>query len=187
MTTYKNINLLWILLFVGCILITLFSSCATSTPETPTLKPTEIPIETIIPPSPIPEPTGTYPANIKIIERAEVTFDGESCIYDGPEVIQEGKVVFSLNNNSEATVIFNIYAHEESYTWQDVLEYYGEPGSTYGWPEWYIDIESSFIFSEPNAREFPLNPGLHSIVVMVTFDSGPSMYPCAPLDVWATP
>jgi len=125
---------------------------------------------------------------VETIERAEVTFNGENCNYEGPEVIREGKVVFSLNKTtSEGNVGFNLYKHEDGYKWQDVLDYYGEPGSTGGWPEWYIDIEKSFVFSEPGAWEFPLDPGLYSVVVIATYDAGPVIFPCGPLNVRETP
>jgi hypothetical protein len=127
------------------------------------------------------------PVDIQTIERAEVTFDGESCSYDGPEVIHEGVVTIAINNSTENPAHLEINTLDEGKTWQDVLDYYGEPGSTEGRAPWMGDVDSSPIISEPEAREYTFEPGLHSVLSLVIFETGAAIYPCTPLDVRAAP
>ena len=98
------------------------------------------------------------------IDRIEVIFDGESCIYDGPKVIFEGEVVVTINNTSEPSAVLEVHQITEGKTWEDVIEYYQE--QSIGRPLWLTFVENSPILSEPNAVKFSFEPGLYAILCM---------------------
>ncbi len=56
-------------------------------------------------------------------------------------------------------------------TWQDVLDYYGEPGTVIGNPGWLYLVKWSPIVTDPSASKYTFEPGLHSIIVWVTFET----------------
>jgi hypothetical protein len=119
----------------------------------------------------------------------QVTFDGQSCQYSGPEFVEEGNVVIELKNLSESYVELEIARIEEGKTWQDLLDYIGEPGNTgTSLPTWVSHVYIRVVPDNPDAREYAFKPGLHSIVCLsqnggVEF----AIWPGASLDVRPAP
>lgn len=124
--------------------------------------------------------------DVHTIDKAEVTFDGENCSFDGPGVIREGKVIIVLNNLSETPVQLEIMKLDEGKTWQDVLDLFNEPGVSFGRPrEWSTITRSTFVVDDPTAREYTFDPGLHAINCLQILETRIGIWTGAPLEVRA--
>jgi len=111
-----------------------------------------------------------------------ITFDGEECTYAGPSFAHEGKQIITLKNNSEMEVHLDVTRLDEGKTWQDVLDHFSEPGSELR-PAWLSSGVTDSLPDNPEAREYTLTEGLHSIVCYSS--SSPVIWPAAPLEVRA--
>ena len=93
-----------------------------------------------------------------------LTFDGETCQYDGPNVISPGKVTIILKNTSDYDLSLWAARMEEGKTWQDMLDYIGTPGASVelpSWAEWRV--LAAKIPEHPNATVYTLDKGLYAI------------------------
>jgi len=108
-----------------------------------------------------------------------VTFDGENCIYEGPERMPSGAAVIAFTNLSDRpTVHFHILRLEEDKTWQDVLTLAEEP--ILGLPRWMRELGARSAPGNPNARQYELEPGLYALLcAQHVIDA----WPAAPLEV----
>ena len=59
----------------------------------------------------------------------EVTFDGRQCSVIGPSETTTGSRMFLFTNNSGKRAILYVCRLEAGKSWNDVLDYIGEPGS----------------------------------------------------------
>jgi len=108
-----------------------------------------------------------------------VTFDGENCIYEGPEKMPSGAVVFAFTNLSDRpTAHFHILRLDDDKTWQDVLTLAEEP--ILGPPRWMRELGARSAPGNPNARQYELEPGLHALFCVQHVIDG---WPAAPLEV----
>jgi hypothetical protein len=92
-----------------------------------------------------------------------VTFDGQTCEYDGPATIAEGNVVLELRNLTDRSADLIPLRLDADKTWQDVLDHFGEPGSILHKPDWLHESRSRSIPESPGALDFTFQPGLHGI------------------------
>jgi len=93
-----------------------------------------------------------------------LTFDGETCQYDGPSAIPEGEVTIVLNNQSEYEMSLWAARLDEGKTWQDILDYIGQPGSSVelpSWAEWRV--LASKAPDNPDATVYTLEKGLYAV------------------------
>ena len=126
-----------------------------------------------------------------------LSFDGERCQYEGPEVIREGKVVIVFNNpTNDRFVHLHFTKLDEGKTWQDMVEYIGE-GDKISLPPWARLISPTSVDGDTSSKrhepryfrewEFSLEPGLHAIVcarhVGVVEDVPNGIWPAAPIEV----
>jgi hypothetical protein len=79
------------------------------------------------------EPTTTTVAVEVLLLR--LTFDGESCIYEGPTVLTAGPVELVFLNESERWATADISRLTGNKTVEDMIEYMGDPPSPYE-PPW---------------------------------------------------
>jgi hypothetical protein len=70
----------------------------------------------------------------------ELTFDGESCDYEGPTGIKTGTVKLLFFNKSEGSATVNLLRHTGDETLQDVIEYIGEEPTTKHHPDWTEEV-----------------------------------------------
>ena len=82
----------------------------------------------------------------------ELIYNGESCEYRGPESVIAGERVITLNNQTEGNVDLLVEKLEEGKTWQDMLDWLGEPGSPMqgtaaadSRPSWFQPAEKTFV------------------------------------------
>jgi hypothetical protein len=115
-----------------------------------------------------------------------LTFDGETCQYEGPDVIPEGEVIIILNNRSEYELSLWAARLDEGRKWQDMLDYIGTPGSSVelpSWAEWRVIAAK--VPDNPNASVYTLDEGLYAINCCTCGEViGPrGVWPGAPLEV----
>ena len=87
-------SLLWKRFLIRCLLLALLTGCATAAPEILTPEPTDTPV----PPTATPKP-----ASCEEVEGIclWLSFDGESCTYEGPTALKAGPVTLIFINESE--------------------------------------------------------------------------------------
>ncbi len=96
----------------------------------------------------------------------QLTFDGESCTYEGPTYLKAGPVTLLFLNESDDHAAVNLLILTEDKTIQDMIDDIGEePFKPYGalWARevgTYRDIRSG----ESQTWEGVLEPGIHAMV-----------------------
>lgn len=163
-------SLLWKGFLIGCFLLALLTSCATTTPETPTPKPTAtltLPTTTPIPPTATPVLTTDSPKPTSCEYCLELTFDGERCTYKGPTDLKTGPVRLLIHNESEGVAAVNLMRHTGDETIQDMIDYLGEEPSINHAPDWVYSIPGvwrAVSAGEIHIWEGVLEPGIHTMV-----------------------
>lgn len=152
-------SLLWKRFLIGCLLLTLLTGCATAAPETPTPEPTATPV----PPTDTPEPISCEEVEGNCLE---LTFDGESCTYEGPTDLKTGPVTLLFLNESEGRAAVNLVRHTGDETIQDMIDYIGEEPSTGTAPTWTRGLGTFQVIrsGESHTWEGVLEPGIHTMV-----------------------
>ena len=94
-----------------------------------------------------------------------VTYDGETCQYEGPESIVQGEVTVVLNNLTDSRYVhLHVVKLDEGKTRQDLVEYIGEAIEVSPAP-WVSEIYGvGTTEGDRKVREFLLEPGIHFIV-----------------------
>lgn len=159
---------------MGGLTLALITGCATATPETPTPKPSDTqvpptstlmpPTATHVPPTDTPKPTSCQEVAGSCLE---LTFDGESCTYQGPTEIKTGHVTLIFLNESEGGASANMVRHTGDETIQDMKDTFVEEPSTGHAPAWTIDIQGVWRAApagESHYWEGILEPGIHTLV-----------------------
>ncbi len=109
-----------------------------------------------------------------------LTFDGEECKYEGPSVATEGDRVMTLKNTTEHESYLVVVKLDEGKTWQDLIDFVGEPGSVPGWLPGVSTVMTSTDPDNPEVREYSLQNGLYAIFCV---DFEDRIWPAAPLEV----
>jgi hypothetical protein len=143
----------------------------TATPVPPTATPLP-PTSTPGPPTATPGPSPTATPTPASCEEAEgvclqLTFDGESCTYAGPTDVQRGGATLIFINASTDAAAVNLLRHMPGYTHQDMLDIFGEDGtSTWHAPAWTVDY-GTWKQIQPGKMQVwrrVLYPGIHTLV-----------------------
>jgi len=129
------------------------------------------------------------------VQDIEITFDGERCQYEGPEVIVEGQVVVVLNNPTDHEFL-HIHLGEfvQGKTWQDLVEYQGGSTLNLGSPLWmYLALPESVDGDDSGAArggdryfrewEFSLDPGNYGIVCAADDGNPTGVWLAGPIEV----
>ena len=96
-----------------------------------------------------------------------LTFDGESCTYEGPTALTAGPVALVFLNESEERAGVNLMRHRGNETIQDMIDYIGEEPSLVTQPPWVHDdygVWRSIHAGESYRWEGDVEPGVHSMV-----------------------
>lgn len=113
----------------------------------------------------------------------EITFDGESCRYQGPESVVAGNVVIELTNLTQGYVLLDVYRLDAGKSWEDVLMHLGRPESYALRPSWASGGSNRSVPGNPNAREFHLEVGTYAITCQYMGPRSNGVWPSAPLKV----
>jgi hypothetical protein len=105
-----------------------------------------------------------------------LTFDGESCTYEGPTTLKAGPATLHFYNNSEVVAAVNLVRHTGDETIQDVIDYIGEePTNKKDAPVWttsVIGVWGDTQDGETRTWEGELEPGLHHMVCFSLYPYG---------------
>jgi hypothetical protein len=125
------------------------------TPIPPTAKP-------VVPADPL-EPTSCEEEEVTCLE---LTFDGESCTYEGPTLLKPGPVMLYFHNDSEGPAGMNLGKHTGDETIQDYIDYRGEEPWTEKGPSWVLPlgVYRRVPASGSQRWEGDLEPGTYSMV-----------------------
>lgn len=110
-----------------------------------------------------------------------LTFDGESCTYDGPTDLKPGLVTLIFLNESDDWAATNMIRLLGDKTLEDLISYNGEEPSQHHAPSWSVDIPGvwrEIRSGESHTWEGVLEPGIHALVCARTLP-----WP-EPLGVW---
>jgi hypothetical protein len=94
-----------------------------------------------------------------------LTFDGDSCTYEGPTLLKAGPVTLIFFNESEGAAAVNLVRHTGDETIQDMIDTFEEEPSTGHAPSWTREIHSKGVpHGESHTWEGAMEPGIHSMV-----------------------
>lgn len=151
------------LLFLECLLLALFTSCATAAQETP-LPPTTTPV----PATYTPEPTSCEEVEGICLE---LSFDGESCVYEGPADLNPGPVKLIFHNEGDGWAATNLIRLLEDKTLEDINHLYREEPSTQHQPLWsetMPGVWKELRAGESRFWEGDLEPGIYVLFCVRT-------------------
>ena len=96
----------------------------------------------------------------------QLSFDGESCTYEGPTDLKTGPVTLLFLNESEGSAAVNLVRHTGDETIQDMIDYIGEEPTTKHHPSWTRELGTwrSVPPGESHTWEGVLEPGIHTMV-----------------------
>ena len=129
------------------------------------------------------------------VQDIEITFDGESCQYDGPESIIEGEILIVLNNLTDHEFLhLHVFEFVLGKTWQDFVEHLDGPTSVPGPMSGTISlrpisIDGDFEFGTRRQERYNRNwkyiiePGSFGIVCAAHLDVPRGVWLAAPLEV----
>ena len=96
----------------------------------------------------------------------QLTFDGESCTYEGPTLLKAGPAALHFYNNSDVVAAVNLVRHTGDETIQDIIDYIGEKPITLDAPSWTTPIRDVWGVTqdgETRIWEGELEPGIHTM------------------------
>lgn len=146
------------MLLIGCLLFTICSSCKTVASESK-IQPTN---------TSFPETNSPRADSCEEVEGTclELTFDGETCKYEGPNELDPEPITVIFHNKGEGWAAVNLIRLLENKTLDDLTHYIGEEPSTQHQPLWsehYPGIWKEIQTGETHNGETLLEPGNHAI------------------------
>ena len=143
----------------------LVTACATAQPEQTSapLPPTESPppTDTSVPSTQAPNPVARGG------ELLLLTFDGESCSYEGPTTLKAEPITLQFLNESEGGAAMNLVRHTGDETIQDMLDTFVDGYSEGHHPSWTVEVRGVWRRVNPGKSftwEGVLEPGIHTLV-----------------------
>ena len=140
-------------LVVALIFVVLITGCSTALTATPT------------------QETSDLPSSCEEVEGNcfELTFFGESCVYEGPEILEKGNVTLIFSNESDMPYRANMIRLLENKTYQDLIEYTGEEPGSGGAPSWSSMYPGLLEHVGPGKKQVwtgDLISGIHALVCL---------------------
>lgn len=118
-----------------------------------------------------------------VVDELTVTFEPESCIYEGPPAIAAGEFTLTFDNATDSNVGIRLYRLEEGKTWADFLDHYSEGKTTTSFPPWASVVSHRPVISDPRQMIFDLEPGLYAMDCAEFLEGTWANYSGAPLVV----
>jgi hypothetical protein len=113
--------------------------------------PTPIPPTATAEPTPIPVKPTVTTASPPVFD---ITFDGNECKIVGPDTIPQGKVTLIMHNPGDEEYRVFIFGFGEGNTWDDLVEYYGPPGSERSGPPFWAGLAGEGIAYAGQTTEY---------------------------------
>jgi hypothetical protein len=118
------------------------------------------------------------------VDELTVTFESESCRYEGPTVIQAGEVKIIYDNRTEKKANDDVRLIPDGYTWQEYVEILSLKETNNWSPDWSVLQSGSVVIDDPRAKVYDFKPGLFALACVEWTDTGGwIVYPAAPLEV----
>jgi hypothetical protein len=118
------------------------------------------------------------------VDELTVTFEPESCRYEGPAVIQAGEVKIIYDNRTEKKVNDDVRLIPDGYTYQDHVEILTLKETNNWAPDWSVIQSGSVDIDDPRAKVYDFKQGLYALACIEWTDTGGWItYPAAPLEV----
>ena len=147
------------------IAVTLVTACGAT--DAPAASMPVQPTPTSAPPTatPIPATDAPEPLTCEEVEGIclGLSWDGESCTYEGPAELRTGPVTLLFHNESEGMAAVNLLRHTGDQSIQDAIEYIGEEPTTKHHPSWSRELGTwaSVAPGSTHRWEGVLEPGVH--------------------------
>lgn len=106
------------------------------------------------------------------VDELTITYEPESCVYDGPKVIQSGEIKVVFNNLSENTVIYGIFLLTEGKSWQDIVDNFREKNRNVGMPDWAILQSGKLNIKDTRVKVYNLEPGSYALACSEILPTG---------------
>lgn len=116
--------------------------------------------------APTPQPT-TSTQTPQTPSTLKLTFDGSSCVYEGPSTLKPGPVTLQFINESDVWAAVSFLRHTGDETIEDVIQYIGDEPSTVTSPRWVTHLgtyRQQVQAGESYLFERDLIAGLHHMV-----------------------
>ena len=111
--------------------------------------------------------SGTGTADANPADALQLTFDGDSCAYEGPTELAAGPATLTFINSSDEPAFMEIAWHTGDETAQDAIDYVGEEPTSKFHPSWTREVLGAYNVIEPGETflwEGELEPAIHQIV-----------------------
>jgi hypothetical protein len=111
----------------GCLLLASLAGCSSAAQETHTPEHTVLPTQTLVPPTPSPQPVEAL---------VEVTLDGNDCTFSGPSEVPIGKINVAFDIKGDLKFGPWVDRFVDGKTYQDFLDIYIGPEESHPEPSW---------------------------------------------------
>jgi hypothetical protein len=119
-----------------------------------------------------------------LVEELVVTFESDSCIYGGPEVIQQGEFTVIFDNQTDKNMIYDLFLIPEGKSWQDLVKNFAGGTRNVSRPDWAILQSGKRDIKETNKKVYNLDPGLYALLCAeITQTGGWENYLGSPFEV----
>jgi hypothetical protein len=139
------------------------------------------PTTTSLPPTTTPQPTSCNSVEGPCVE---ITFDGDTCTFEGPSELIPGPLAFIFYNESQDWASSNLMKLTEGKTIEDLRAYFWEEPSENHQPPWSISIPGSWKEIQGGEAHFwegIVEPGIYTLVCVHS-----TPWP-KPIGVWVGP
>ena len=104
-----------------------------------------------------------------------LVYDGETCVYEGGEMLAAGPVSLELENQNDGYAAMNMVRHAADETIADMQEYIGEEPSSKHAPSWSREVRDVWRptpAGETYRWDGEVEPGIHTLVCAQTSPLG---------------
>jgi len=157
-----------ILLLIG-LMITTCAPTGVETPDQPPAEESSPSAESEPANTPNPATSTPGPRSCEEVEGPcmALTYNCDTCIYEGPSELEPGPITFLYINNCEGYLSsVNLVRHRHDEPMQDMIDYLGEEPSSKHAPPWVTQLNIWHLtrYGEVHAWEGVLEPGIHTMV-----------------------
>jgi len=118
-------------------------------------------------PSPTDTPEPVPPTPTPTLALAEITFDGERCQYERPELVSEGELGFVFSNVSDTpSAHLHVNLLVGVATWEDILDLAAE-GPIKSPPPGIREMFAVSVSREDDLEVYALKPGTYAVLCVI--------------------
>lgn len=106
------------------------------------------------------------------VDELTITFEPESCVYDGPKVIQHGEFTVFFDNQTDKQAIYDIFWLPEGKSWQDVVDNFAGGSRNVAMPDWAILQSGKINIQDTRMKVYNLEPGSYALACSEILQTG---------------